>query len=117
MPLHRIRKRLRAGFDGRRGVLGVRLCPLAWFGQLPCDYLPRDRFLRIQRGQAPHQIFQLTDVSGPAMLPQLLQRALIQGLSGQAAAVRRFQEMRCEQRDILAPLPQRGRRIGTTLSR
>ncbi len=75
--------------------------------QLGGDHLGVDRLLRVERGQAAHQVLQLPHVAGPAVLAQPIHRGLIERLGRQPGVARLVEEVARQHWDVLHPLTQR----------
>src|ERR1700730_10140983 len=74
-------------------------------GQLGIDDRRRDGLLRIKRGQAPRQIFQLPHVSRPAVALEPFHGILVELLVRQPFAFDHVEEVSDQIRHVLAALP------------
>ena len=81
-----LRRRRRRSGGGRR------------IGEFGLDHLGTDDFVRTQRRQPPHQVFQLAHIARPAMLLQPVNRPLVEALGRQPVFTSAFQEMPGQQR-------------------
>ena len=71
------------------------------------DRRRRDDVAALEYREPPHQVFQLADISGPAVPAQRRDRIAVQRLARQAFLRRRFEEMPRQRRHVLGPGAQR----------
>ena len=83
--------------------------PAAGGGSASSDvnHLGTNDFIRAQRSEPAHQIFQFAHVARPAILLQSVNRPLVEALGRQTVFTSAFQEMPRQQSDVLDALAQR----------
>ena len=91
------------GRAGQSGAVGVH----GGVGELGVDDVAVDDLLRIEGGHAAHEILELADVAGPAVLAEALEGGLVQALAGKAAVAGLVEEVAGEDGDVLEALAQR----------